>query len=320
MRAKVDPESTYRLWLEPQLASLTSERFSDPGWIFERKLDGVRAIAGRHGSSVALHSRSHREMSDNYPEIADAVGRCGAAEVVLDGEIVAFDGDRTSFSVLQQRLGLTDARRIRDSGVDVVFYVFDLLRLGAEDTRRLPQVERKAMLRAALRWKAPLVFCEHVEEDGLGLYEQASREGWEGIMAKRAAAAYHGGRSRDWLKMKTSREQEFVVGGFTLPDGSRSGLGALLIGYYDRGRFVYAGKVGTGYTQQVLHSLRAGLDQMLADTSPFADPPPEKGACWVEPELVVQVAFSEWTTAGRLRHPSYKGVRDDKDPRDVRRE
>jgi bifunctional non-homologous end joining protein LigD len=309
------------LWVDPQLATPTTRRFSDPAWIFERKLDGVRILAIRERGRTRLFSRNRNDVSASYPEIVAALDdQVAGRDFVIDGEIVAFDGDRTSFSQLQQRIHVTDLNDIIATGVPVWFYVFDLVHHETRDTRPLGQVERKRVLADLADWSDALVYCEHTEADGLGLFAEAERLDWEGIIAKQADAVYRSGRSGQWLKMKRIRGQEFVVGGFTAPAGSRVGLGALLIGYFDDGRFRYAGKVGTGFTAATLRDLHAALGKLAQPTTAFADPPREPTATWVEPSMVVRVAFSEWTDSGRLRHPSYQGLRTDKSATDVVRE
>ncbi len=317
-----DPaEPVASLWVEPQLATPTTRRFSDPAWIFERKLDGVRTLAIRERGRTRLYSRNRNDVSASYPEIVAALDdQLTGTDFVIDGEIVAFDGDRTSFSRLQQRIHVTDINDIIATGVPVWFYVFDLLHTDGRDTRGLSQLERKRLLVRLSDWSDALVYCEHTEADGLGLYAEAERLDWEGIIAKQADVTYRSGRSGQWLKMKRIRGQEFVVGGFTAPSGSRVGLGALLIGYFQGGEFRYAGKVGTGFTAAVLADLHTQLSTIRRATPAFVDPPREPTATWVEPSTVVQVAFGEWTDSGRLRHPSYQGLRTDKPAADVVRE
>ncbi|HEX6933742.1 MAG TPA: non-homologous end-joining DNA ligase [Streptosporangiaceae bacterium] len=316
-------------WLEPQLATLTRDRFSDPGWIYERKLDGERCLAYRSGDRVLLMTRNQQDVSRTYPEVRDALAAESSQEFVCDGEIVAFDGESTSFSRLQQRLGVRDPGEELRRRVPVFYCIFDLLAAG-DDLRRLPLIERKKLLAHTLAFPGPLRFTEHRIGDGVAYYEQACRHGWEGLIAKRADAPYRAGRSRDWLKFKCESGQELVIGGYTDPRGSRAHFGALLLGYYDqRGRLVYAGKVGTGFNEATLASLGASLRELERDDPPF-DPallpppsgggPPRAGVHWVEPALVAEVGFSEWTTAGQLRHPRYQGLRDDKDPKTVVRE
>jgi bifunctional non-homologous end joining protein LigD len=293
-------------------AVLTDARFSDPDWIFERKLDGIRCVAVRDGKDVRLWSRNDLAMNGRYPEVADALAAQARPRFAVDGEVVAFDGDQTSFARL--------TRRGREH-VPVFFYVFDLLWLDGDDVRALPLRTRKRLLRDALSWEDPLRFTPHRNADGEAFYAEACRQGWEGLIAKRADSPYGGGRSKDWLKLKCGRGQELVIGGFTEPRGTRIEFGALLVGYFDGdGALRYAGKVGTGFDRPLLRSLGERLRGLARDGSPFADEVRERGVTWVEPELVAQIGFSEWTRDGRLRHPRFLGLRDDKPARQVVRE
>jgi DNA ligase D-like protein (predicted ligase) len=297
--------------VEPMKAVLTTDRFSDDGWIFERKLDGIRCIATSDGRRVRLASRNDLSLNERFPEIAQAIADVGELRFVVDGEIVAFDGAQTSFERLQQR------GRQR---VAVFLYVFDLLYLEGRDTTQLPLLARKSLLRGTLALRAPLRFTTHRRRDGERLFRDACERGWEGLIAKRADAPYTHGRSHDWLKLKCSAEQELVIGGYTAPRGSRSDLGALLLGHYVDGQLRYAGKVGTGFTRQTLRDLAAQLAPLRRPRSPFAEEVREPGVVWVQPQLVAQVAFTEWTRDGRLRHPRFLGLRDDKPAREVVRE
>ncbi len=294
-------------------AVLSDQPFSDPAWIFERKLDGIRCIAIKDGSGVSLMSRTAHRMNDQFGEVAEALEREPAEDFVLDGELVAFRDGVTSFELLQQR----HRRHVR-----VQYYVFDLPRLNGEDLRPLPLRERKARLRRALRFEGTIRFNPHRNgEHGEELYREACRKGLEGVIAKRADSPYTGKRSRDWLKLKCHAEQELVIGGFTAPKGSRTDFGALLVGYNEKSALRYAGKVGTGFDQATLGELGAQLRELEQDESPFLPfKPVPPGTRWVRPELVAQVAFSEWTRDGRLRHPRFLGLREDKPARDVVRE
>jgi len=303
------------------LASLTERRFSSGDWLYERKFDGMRAIAARDGGRPELWSRNGNRLDERFPELVDALEELGGPRFTADGEIVAFDGRMMSFARLQARIHLTGAARIAATGVAVYYYLFDLLSYDGHDMTGLPLRDRKRILRRAFDFRDPLRYSVHRNGDGEAFYEQACERGWEGLIAKRATSRYHPGRSKEWLKFKCVRDQEFVVGGYTDPQGSRAGFGALLVGYYDRGRTLrYAGKVGTGYDERTLRDLRKRMDGLAQDRSPFADPVREKGAHWVRPKLVAQVGFSEWTPDGMLRHPRYRGERIDKPARDVVRE
>ena len=294
-------------------AVLWDEPFSDPDWIFERKLDGVRCVAHRDGNGVRLVSRTDRSMNGDYPELVEALQAEPCDDYVIDGEVVAFDSQGiTSFSRLQ--------RRHREQ-VAIFYYAFDLLRLGGEDVRELPLRERKARLRRALRFKGHVRFSPHRNEHGEELFRDACRKGLEGLMAKRADSPYRATRSSDWRKLKCHAEQELVIGGYTAPQGSRTDFGALLVGYFEDGRLSYAGKVGTGFDRATLRELGARLRKLERDDPPFVDVHPiPRGTHWVEPELVGQIAFTEWTRDGRLRHPRYLGLRTDKPAADVVRE
>ena len=315
----VEPTQPGRI--EPMKAVLTDEPFSDPAWIFERKLDGVRCLAFRGGRSVKLVSRTGRDMSGSYPELVEALERECCDDFVVDGEIVAFDGAVTSFSRLQRRMQLSDPEAARRTGVAVFLYVFDLLRLEGEDLRELPLRERKSRLRRALSFHGPVRFTPHRNARGEEMFREACQKGLEGVIAKRADSPYRGSRSRDWLKLKCHAEQELVIGGFTAPKGSRTEFGALLVGYHDDGDLRYAGKVGTGFDRKTLADLARRLRALEQEEPPFVDVHPiPRGTRWVRPELVAQVAFSEWTRDGRLRHPRYLGLRNDKPAREVVRE
>ncbi|MFI7678119.1 ATP-dependent DNA ligase [Actinophytocola sp. NPDC049390] len=280
---------------ELMLATPTDRRFSDDDWLFERKLNGVRALSIRDGWRPQLWSRAHKRLDDTYPDLVELLAGAGTTRFVADGEIVR-DGDT------------------------VRYHLFDLLYVDGTDLTGRPLWERKEILRTAFRFGGPLHYTEHREGDGEDYYRHACDNGWEGLIAKRADSPYVGGRSADWLKFKCVRSQAFVVGGFTEPQGSRAGFGALIVGYHENGALRYAGKVGTGYDHATLRALRARMDAMAQDTSPFADPVPEPTAHWIRPELVVHVGFSEWTREGRLRHPRFGGLRTDTPPADVVRE
>jgi bifunctional non-homologous end joining protein LigD len=316
LRPSAPPE-----WVAPMLATLTDRYFSDPAWIFERKLDGERCLAYCVGGHVRLLSRSEQHLDGTYPEIVDGLARQDVPDIVIDGEVVALEHGQTSFSLLQQRLGVTHAEEARKSPVAVYYYIFDVLHLDGYDTTALPLRDRKALLRKALVYRDPLRFTAHRNTEGEAYFRSACTHGWEGLVAKLAESTYVSRRSPDWLKFKCSLGQEFVIGGFTDPAGSRVGLGALLVGYYDQGGLAYAGKVGTGFSTSTLQTLRAQLDALETAGSPFAHGRiVERGAHWVRPVLVAEVVFSEWTTDGKLRHPRFEGLRLDKQPEDVHRE
>lgn len=297
------------------LATLTEEYFSDPDWIFEPKLDGVRCIAFKKGSDVRLLSRNQLSLNERYPEIARAVAALDCDDVVLDGEAAIASHGVTRFQSLQRHL-------LEGPGAGTLgYFVFDMPFALGHDLRKLPVATRKQVLYELIGRQGVITSVEHVEAKGEELLDHACASGWEGIIAKRAASTYTGARTKDWLKFKCSKEQELVIGGFTDPQGSRIGFGALLVGYYEDNDFLYAGKVGTGFDSRLLRHLTERLEAIEQPESPFAGKPPvRKNVHWVRPELVAQIGFSEWTRDGRLRHPRFLGLRDDKTVRAVVRE
>jgi DNA ligase D-like protein (predicted ligase) len=308
-------------WRVPTLATLTERRFSDPQWIFERKFDGMRCIAFRDGDRVRLLSRNRQPLNGTYPELVDALTAQHTTRFVVDGEVVAFEGHRTSFARLQGRLGITDPKVALASRIRIFYYLFDLLHLDGKSTTDLPLIWRKRLLRNTIQFDGPLRYTPHRVEDGIAAYRAACERGDEGVIAKLADSTYESRRSTNWLKFKCVRDQEFVVGGYTGPKGSRVGLGALLLGYHEGRDLVYAGKVGTGFDEATLRSLHERLSAIEQETPPFTRGlVDEKGARWARPELVAQIGFTEWTRDGKLRHPRYQGLRTDKDPADVVRE
>jgi bifunctional non-homologous end joining protein LigD len=307
-------------WCEPVLARLTEERFSDPGWLFERKFDGERALAFRQRARVRLLSRNRTSLNASHPELVDALAGQRCEDFVADGEVVAFDGQRSSFSRLQQRTQIDDPQAARATGVAVSYCLFDLIHLEGHDLRRLPLRSRKALLRQAIGFADPLRFTAHRNAAGEDFFRAACAKGWEGLIAKRASAAYEGGRASDWLKFKCGGGQELVIAGFSPPRGSRRGFGALLLGYYEDHRFRYAGKVGTGFDDRRLIELRKRLDCLARTGSPFVDEVRDPSVTFVQPKLVAEIGFTEWTADGRLRHPRFLGLRRDKRPEDVSRE
>jgi bifunctional non-homologous end joining protein LigD len=296
-------------------ATLSNDVFDNPNWIVERKLDGYRCLAFRDGGSVDLESRNFLSLNDRYPEVAETLEQSDCTRFVVDGEIVGMVHGKSSFEALQQRG--------HDASVRIAYYVFDVLWLDGVDLRGKPLLERKSALRNALRFDGGAVrWTPHRHaSDGEAHLADACRRGWEGLIAKRSDSTYQGKRSGDWLKWKCSAEQELVIGGYTAPKGSRHEFGALLVGYYDGDKLRYAGKVGTGFNEQELQTLGKRMQALRRDDSPFAIGSPKgRDTTWIEPEIVAQVAFSEWTRDGSLRHPRYLGLRDDKPARDVVRE
>jgi bifunctional non-homologous end joining protein LigD len=280
-------------WLVPMAATLTQERFTGPEWIFERKLDGIRMLAFKNGKDVKLYSRN--QLPQHYPSVADAVAKLPVHDVILDGEAAWDPASR------------------------VAYHVFDILWLDGRSVMDQPLESRRALLKD-LPLQTPLARVAEVKDDKP--WDRACSEGWEGVIAKRRTSTYEHRRSPHWLKMKCEASQELVVGGFTDPQGSRVGLGALLVGYFEGNDFVFAGKIGTGFDTKMLLDLRARLDKIEIPKSPFTKAVglPRVREHWVSPEIVVQVAFIEWTVHGKLRHPRLLGIRFDKSAREVVRE
>ncbi len=305
-------------FVAPELATLTDEAPEGDEWLHEMKFDGYRILCRLEDGRVRLLSRKRNDWTDRLPELARAVEGLPARRALVDGELaVVLPDGTTSFQALQNLM----------SGVptgELAYFAFDLLHLDGEDLAPQPLEERKRRLKELLgRARVlPFRFSDHVPGSGPRFFAEACRKGLEGIVSKRRGSPYRPGRGGDWLKVKCLREQEVVIGGYTPPQGSRVGLGALLVGVHDgEGRLQYAGKIGTGFTDATLRELTRRLEALEQPTRPFATSPPEASrAHWVRPELVAQVAFGEWTGDGRLRHPSFRGLREDKPASEVVRE
>jgi bifunctional non-homologous end joining protein LigD len=306
------------------LASPADKPFTHPDWIFEIKYDGVRVLAERDGARVTLHGRAGQDFTPRYPEVATALRALPLQRFVLDGEVVALDeAGRPSFQRLQNRMHLTrpaDVERAR-AMVPVSAVFFDALELDGRDLRPLPLVERKRLLALAVPVRGVIGYVDHVAARGEDFYEAAAEQRVEGIIAKHGRAPYTGGRTREWLKVKCHQRQEFVIGGWTDPQGGRGWFGALHLGVYEGDTLVYVAKVGTGFDEPMLRRVWDRLQPLARPTSPFgAGTPAGRGHHWVEPSLVCDVRFSEWTREGGIRHPAFLGLRDDKRPEDCRRE
>jgi bifunctional non-homologous end joining protein LigD len=268
-------------WLEPMAATLTQDRFATPDWIFERKFDGIRVIAFKRGADVRLYSRNR--LPWHLPTIADAIAALPIADAILDGEVTHEPG--------------------------IVYHVFDVMWLDGRDVTARPLEQRRALL-AGLDLRPPLEPVPMLEHEQP--WELARANGWEGVIAKRKGTPYEHKRSKHWLKMKCELAQDFVVGGFTDPQGTRVGLGALLVGFYENDDLVFAGKIGTGFDTRLLLELRAKLNALEIPERPFTKfvGLPRLRAHWVRPEIVVRVGFIEWTSNRKLRHPRLLSVRD----------
>ncbi len=306
------------------LATLEERPFSGKDWLFEIKYDGVRVLAERRGEAVRLFGRSHQDITPRYPELAAALRAQPVDRFLIDGEIVALDeSGKPSFQRLQVRMLLTNPRDVEHAmaNVPVVGVFFDCLSLDGCDLRHLPLLQRKECLRSFVPLLGPVRYSDHVAEQGEAFFEAASDHRLEGMVAKKAASVYVGGRSRDWIKVKCQRRQEFVIGGYTDPQGSRGFLGALHLGLYEGPRLAYVSKVGTGFDDAGLEKIWKILQPLARETSPFdVGTPAGRGHHWVEPKLVCEVRFTDWTEEGGIRHPTFQGLREDKRPEDCRRE
>ncbi|MBV8882215.1 MAG: non-homologous end-joining DNA ligase [Planctomycetaceae bacterium] len=303
--------------LEPELATLVREAPVGPEWVHEIKFDGYRFVAFLRGGRARLTSRNGVEWTERLPRFCERMGRgIRAKTAVLDGELVALDGRGISdFAALKDALG-------RDDDAALVYYAFDLVYLDGRDLRDLPLLERKEALKALVEKAAlpSLRYSDHVEGLGELFFKRSCEFALEGSISKRKDAPYRSGRGFDWVKVKCQKRQEFAIGGFTEPRSSRQGFGALLLGVYEGGRLVYSGKVGTGFNDKLLRDLRARLDTLERPESPFADVIPRAerlGAHWVQPRLVAEVTFTQWTKDHRLRHPSFVGLREDKPAEEI---
>lgn len=291
------------------LAKLVQKPFNRPGWVFEEKYDGYRILAYKEGKHVELLSRNDKDRTDTFAAVADAVAKLPAKTLLLDGEVVRFDAHKVSrFQLLQ-------------SGSSKLFYaVFDCLYRDGRDLRREPLTKRRVELEAAIaRDKSGIIFASHrLGTDGMKAFELAKSKGYEGLVAKDSASIYTSSRSSSWLKVKTHQEEEFVIAGYTAPEGARAHFGALLLGAYDDGKLRFIGKVGTGFNAESLSALYKKFQRLVRKTSPFVNPPRERDVTYLEPKLVGQFNFQEWTNELKLRQPVFLGLRDDKDPRDVK--
>lgn len=287
------------------LATRVPEPFHRPGWVYEEKYDGFRIVAYKEGSRVTLLSRNHKDRTASFREIAEAVARLPARSLCLDGEVACFDAKLVSrFELMQQ------------GGAPRLFAVFDCLWRDGVDLRREPLPVRRAALGEVIDGNDRLFPSRRLGTNGLAAYRRAVGAGYEGLIAKDARAPYVEGRSACWLKVKVREEEELVIAGYTAPEGSRWYFGALLLGAYRGPELVFVGRVGTGFDHRALKTLHDRFRKLVVAESPFADLKRLKGATWLRPRLVAQVAFHEWTSDAKLRAPVYLGLRDDKSPRE----
>jgi len=307
-------------FIAPQLATLVDKPPDGDEWLHELKFDGYRMLCHLNGAKVTFWSRNGKDWTERFPNLARAVKSLGLSSVVLDGEVVAMDAaGRTSFQRLQQAIGKTG-----DAGL--AFHLFDVLYVDGVLITKTPLTDRKAVLEKLLKSqgkKSPLRYSDHVKGNGKAFFKQACDYGIEGIVSKLANSVYDSTRSKSWLKVKCLRRQEFVIAGYTISDKGMPGFGSLILGVYDKGKLVYAGRAGTGFSIQQRIAIQKKLDPLAQPTTPFAVKPKDPGlkrAVWAKPKLVGEVAFTEWTDDGSIRHPSFQGLREDKNAKEVVRE
>lgn len=308
MNFKISKQPTF---IYPELATLTDKYFSNKDWIFEEKFDGIRCLVVKNKKGVTLYSRNKNILNSTYPQLVQEFKKQKAKNFILDGEIVAFEKGKTSFSKLQQ---------VKRKDIKVYIYVFDLLFFEKYDLRNQKLIDRKKLLKANFKFSKTFRYTEHINEKGVEFHKKACKEGLEGIIAKYKYSKYLSKRTKDWLKFKCSTGQELVIAGYSDPEGSRLGFGSLLLGYFENSEFKFAGKVGTGYDFSFLKSFSKKLKEIETKKSPFSKKIPLKNIHFVKLKYVAQIGFTEWTTDNKLRHPRFLGLRMDKAPKDVIKE
>ncbi|NGX34632.1 MAG: hypothetical protein K1060chlam1_00985 [Candidatus Anoxychlamydiales bacterium] len=298
-------------FISPELATLTEKYFSDKDWLFEEKFDGIRCIVVSKNGVVNLYSRNHNKLNQKFETLLESFKKQRSKNFIIDGEIVAFEKGITSFSKLQQ---------VKKEKVSVYFYAFDLLYFDKYDIKDQPLIERKKLLKQKFRFSTKFRYTPHILKNGEAFYKKACKKGLEGIIAKRKDSKYLSKRTRNWLKFKCSNRQEFVIIGYTEPQKSRIGFGALLIGFYDKGKLKFAGKVGTGYDFEFLKTFSQKLKKIETNKKLVFAKIPLKNLHFVRPKYVCEIAFSEWTKDLKLRHPRFIALRFDKPVKKVVKE
>lgn len=312
MKKKEDPFPSH---IHPMLCTLFKESFDRKGWIFEIKWDGYRTIAQIQNKQVQIYSRNQLSFNHLFPQISHALTTLDIHSAIFDGELVVLDSSgKSQFQLLQNYS--------KSNKGDVLYYVFDLLYLNGQDLRNHPLVERKKILDNLITNKNKLIkFSDHIEEKGILLFKTVVANGLEGIIAKNSQSTYQMRRSKEWLKIKTTCRQEVVIGGFTEPKGSRQYFGSLVVGVYKKRKLYYVGKVGTGFTEESLATIYKQIKLLTQENAPFENSPKGLGKVfWLKPRLVCEVVFTEWTQDGKMRHPTFQGMRIDKEPGNVRLE
>lgn len=308
---------------DPMLCKLIEKPFADKGWLFEQKIDGVRIIAIKDGAKIKLLTRNNKDKVRQFPEIAGAIQRLKPTRIVLDGEVTAFRKGISSFQAIQPRVGQTSIAKIKKlvRTNPVQYLVFDLLNLDGQNWEPESLLERKRKLKTIIV-KGKVVYLDHIIGDGIGLFKKAKQLHWEGIIGKKSDSKYlEGKRGGTWVKIKTHNQQEFVIGAYTPGQGkTKNTFGAILVGYYKNGKLIYAGKVGTGFTDNERKELKRMFVLLKTAKCSFSGDVGENNAAWLKPKLVGEFAFGEWTKDNILRQPVYLGLRIDKPPKSVIKE
>jgi bifunctional non-homologous end joining protein LigD len=319
---KLIKKETMPSFIKPMLAKLTDNKpFNNDNWIFERKLDGERCFVYKKGNSIILKSRNNKLLNKSYPEIVHALQKLNLPDCILDGEIVAMRKGVTSFSLLQQRFGTDEASKVIKSKLHIYYYIFDMLYCDGYLITHLPLMTRKLLLKSLIQFAGIIRYVTHKDEKGKAYFKQACKAQWEGLIAKKRNGLYVSKRSADWTKLKCVNEQELVIGGYTESTNARLQFGALLLGYYEKEKLKYAGKVGTGFDTTIQKELGAKMKKYEIKKNPFHNYDDAiQGVHWVKPILVCEIQFEEWTKDNKLRHASYLGLRNDKAAREVKKE
>ena len=308
-------------FIKPMLAEIAKAPFSDKNWVFERKLDGERCLIFKKGNSVILKSRNNKILNESYPEVVTLIKKLSMPKCIIDSEIVAMKNKITDFSLLQERFGVNYAAKISPTKMHIYCYAFDIMYYDGYLVTHLPWTTRNVILKNLIPFQGIFRYVTHRKDKGAVFLKKACQDKWEGLMAKKNNSPYLSKRSPYWLKLKCGNEQEFVIGGYTQPAGTRTNFGALLLGYYDKGKLLYAGKVGTGFNETILADLGKKLKKLTIKRNPFNNYDlSTKNVLWIKPQLVCQIKFTEWTRTNKLRHPSFLGLRYDKVAKDVKKE
>lgn len=318
--AKKIKKKAFPSFEKPMLATLTKNYFSSTEWIFERKFDGQRCLIFKNGSKVILKSRNNNILNATYPMLVKAAQQWNVDQVIVDGEVVAFAGKTMSFSNLQPHFGTKNAEKISQLKTKIDIYLFDILYLDGYELLQLPLLTRKTLLKKNIPFKSPIRYTTHINTKGLPFFKKSCRIGWEGIIAKKKDSTYVHTRSQNWLKFKCVANQEMVIAGYTDPQHSRIGFGALLLGYYDKGKLHFAGKVGTGFSDQFLQDFFKKLKKIEIKKNPFTNVIAKSSMHFVKPIYVAEIGFEEWTKDNKLRHPRFQGLRTDKSAKKVIKE